>query len=61
MGFEGRARARELWQLQTAVERHPKTTLKNILAAVKERQRQNSGRCGEYKGGSEESDSYDEG
>ena len=43
------------------MERQLKNTLKDISAAEMEWRRQESGRCGEGEGGSEESDSGDDG
>ena len=59
--FEGGGREREQWWRQTAVERQLKTTLEEILEASRDQQRQEFERRGEGKGGSEESDSGNEG
>ena len=59
--FRGGDGAREQWWRQTAVERQLNTTLKEISEAVRERRRRGFFRCGEVKGGSEESDSGDDG
>ena len=44
--YKGGWRVREQWWHQTAAERQMKTTLKYISAAVWEKRRWESGRCG---------------
>ena len=46
---------------QKAMEQQLNATIKEILAAAWERRQQESGRCGENKGGEEDSDSGGEG
>ena len=60
-GYEGGGRSYKQWWRQTAAERQLKTTLKNILAEVWERQGQESDRRGEEEGGEEESGYGDDG
>ena len=60
-GYNRGERFCEQWWRQTAAERQLKTTLKNILAEVWERQGQESDRRGEEEGGEEESGYGDDG
>ena len=48
-GYEGRGKIQLPWWRQAAAEKWPSVTLEYILAAARERWRQESGRCGRSK------------
>ena len=57
-GNKGGGELRDPWQRQVAVEKQLRVTLEDILAATKEQNQRESGRCGEGQGGEEGEANY---